>query len=173
MSAQITVTRSPELRGRHGTYDIAIDGTSIGSLHRGQSVTHQVAAGEHTVTVTRDAQHSSPRHRLTVTDDDHVTLYASFISERAAYVRSPTKPSDYIVLTTDGSISNADGTAATPRETRTRIALLAVALLALVVSLTAPPGPLKQISYILWITATAVGFVLLIRHMRHLYRSPR
>ncbi len=32
MGASITVTRSPELRGRQGTYEVSIDGTAVGAL---------------------------------------------------------------------------------------------------------------------------------------------
>lgn len=35
MGASITVTRSPELRGRHGTYEVTVDGTAVGALERG------------------------------------------------------------------------------------------------------------------------------------------
>ncbi len=45
MSTKITVTRSPELRGRHGSYDVAIDNNHVGALARGESLTHEVAAG--------------------------------------------------------------------------------------------------------------------------------
>jgi len=65
--------------------------------------------------VIRDDKHTGPRRAVDVSDGDHLTLYASLISERAADVRSPTRPSDYIILTTDGSISNnADGAPAHP-----------------------------------------------------------
>jgi len=75
-----------------------------------------VTGGQHTVMVIRDDKHTGPRRAVDVSDGDHLTLYASLISERAADVRSPTRPSDYIILTTDGSISNnADGGARTPR----------------------------------------------------------
>ncbi len=39
MSAKITVTRSPELRGRHGSYDVAINSNHVGALARGESLT--------------------------------------------------------------------------------------------------------------------------------------
>jgi hypothetical protein len=173
MSAKITVTRSPELRGRHGSYDVAINNNHVGALARGESLTHEVAAGEHTVQATRDDKHTSPRHKVTLADEEHLTLYASLISERADYVRSPTKPSDYIILTTDGSLSNGDGTAKTPRETQARLALIVVGFVALAINIASPPGVVKQVSYVVWIASALIGFVLAVRLMRHLYRSPR
>ena len=173
MGASITVTRSPELRGRQGTYEVSIDGTAVGALERGQSLTHPVPAGEHSVQVTRDVQHTSPRQTVAIADDEQITLYVSFISERAAYVRSPTKASDYLILTTDGSVSNADGTMVVPRETRARGALIVLGLIALVVGFVTPSGPVKQAAFAVFFIATAVGFYLTVRHMRHLYRSFR
>lgn len=173
MSATITVVRSAELRGRHGTYEVMMDGSSVGALQRGESLTREVAGGEHAVAVTRDDKHTSPRRIVDVADGDHLTLYASLISERAAYVRSPTRPSDYIVLTTDGSISNADGAARTPRETRARVALTVLGPIALVAGVVAPSGPVKEAGFAVFIIATAVGFFLTARHLRHTYRSPR
>lgn len=173
MSAKITVVRSAELRGRHGTYEVMLDGSSVGALQRGESLTREVAGGEHAVVVTRDDKHTSPRRAVDVADGEHLTLYASLISERAAYVRSPTRPSDYIVLTTDGSLSNADGATGAPRETRARVALTVLGLIALVAGFVAPSGPLKQAAFVVFFVATAVGFYLTVRHMRHLYRSPR
>jgi len=173
VSAKITVVRSPELRGRHGTYEVVIDDSTVGALQRGESLTREVAGGEHAVVVIRDDKHTSPRRTVDATDGDHLTLYASLISERAAYVRSPTRPSDYIVLTTDGSISNADGAARTPRETRARVALAVLGLIALVEGVVAPSGPLKEAGFAVFFVATAVGFYLTVRHLRHIYRSPR
>ena len=171
MGSSITVTRAPELRGRQGTYEVTIDGIAVGSLERRQSVTHSVPTGNHTVQVNRDAQHTSTRQSVTVADDEQMTLYVSFISERAAYVRSPTKPSDWLVLTTDGSLGNADGSTP-PRELRARGALVVLGLIALVLGLLAPAGPVKTTAFAVFFIATAVGFYLTVRRMRHLYRSP-
>jgi len=173
VSAKITVVRAAELRGRHGTYDVTVDGSSVGALKRSESLTREVAGGEHDVVVTRDDKHTSPHLAVDVADGEHLTLYASLISERAAYVRSPTRPSDHIVLTTDGSLNNADGTTGAPREARARVTLTVLGLLALVAGFVAPSGPLKHTAFVVFTVATAVGFYLTVRHMRHLYRSPR
>ncbi len=58
----------------------------VGALARGESLTHEVAAGVHTVQATRDDKHTSPRRKVTLADEEHLTLYASLISERADYV---------------------------------------------------------------------------------------
>ena len=92
MNEKITVVRSKELRGRHGTYDVIIDGSSVGALQRGESITRDVATGEHTVLISRDDKHTSPQQTIQLAADEHITLYASLISERAAYVRSPPAP---------------------------------------------------------------------------------
>lgn len=170
MGATITVVRSAELRGRHGTYTVSIDGSAAGQLERGQTLSHQVGAGQHTVSVVRDAQHTSPTRKLNLADGDHVTLHVSFISERAAYVRSPTRPSDHLVLSTEPP---EESTTAIPAHARTRLLLLAVGFAALAVGLLAPAGSVKQVGYAVWVVAVAVGFVLVVPHMRHLYRSPR
>jgi hypothetical protein len=151
------------------TYDVIIDGSSAGALHRGESITRDVPTGEHTVLVSRDIKHTSPQQTIDLTADEHLTLYASLISERAAYVRSPTRPSDHIILTTDGAL-NAAGA---PRELRARATFAAVGLLALVAGFLVPTGPIKQAAFAIFIIATAIGFYLTIRRMRHLYRSPR
>jgi len=38
------------------------------------------------VQATRDDKHTSPRRKVTLADEEHLTLYASLISERADYV---------------------------------------------------------------------------------------
>lgn len=123
--------------------------------------------------VTRDAQHTSPRQKVTVTDNEQIALYASFISERADYVRSPTKPSDWLILTTDATISNGDGTTATPPEARTRYILLTVSFVALIITFVGPTGPVKQAAFAVFFIAAVVAFYLTVRNIRHLHRSPR
>ncbi len=173
MSTKITVTRSPELRGRHGSYDVAIDNNHVGALARGESLTHEVTAGEHTVQATRDDKHTSPRRKVTLADEEHLTLYASLISERADYVGSPTKPSDYIILTPDGTLNNANGAQRPPLETRIRVALTALSAVAFVVNLVASHGTtLKTDSFIIYTVGGLLAFVLLMRHFHRLYRSP-
>ena len=174
MGASITVNRSPELRGRQGTYEVTIDDDDVvGTLDRGQPITHPVDAWKHTVQVVRDPQHTSPRQQVDVEDDQQLVLYASYIYERASYVRSPTRPSDHLVVTTDGSISNGDGTAGTPQETRARQVLLAVAVIGFFAARLVPNGPVRTTLQLISIVAVVVGFVLLMRHFRHLYSSPR
>lgn len=150
-----------------------VDDASIGHLERGESVTHDVAAGPHTVTVVRDEKHASPRRAVEVSEGEHLTLYASLISERAAYVRSPTRPSDHIVLTDDQSVGTADGSGTPPAETRVRLVSTVLAPLALVVGFVAPGGPVKVAGFIVFVVATAVAFYLTVRHMRGTYRSPK
>lgn len=87
-------------------------------------------------------------------------------------MRSPTRPSDYIILTTDGSIGNADGAARTSRETQARLTLTAISFVALIVVIAAPRGVVKQVAYIVFAVTALAAFVLVIRYMRHLYRSP-
>lgn len=170
MSATITIVRSAELRGRQGTYDVAIDTVSVGTLQRGQSLSHEVPAGQHTVKVTRDEQHTSPTKTVDLADGEGLTLHVGLLSERAAYLRSPIRPSDHLVLTTDAP---PDSDTPVPAEARVRLVLLALGFAALAISLVAPAGPVKRISYAVWIVAVVVGFILVVRHMRRLYKSPR
>jgi len=173
MTANITVVRSPEVRGWRIRLDVVVDGTVVGALRRGGTLVHEVPAGEHQVQAVWDSSRRSPLWRVTLHDGESETLYLSFISERAHYVRSPTKATDWLLLTPDGTLNNANGAQRPPLETRIRIALTALATVAFVVNLVASHGTtLKTAGCIVYTVSGLLSFVLLMRHFHRLYRSP-
>lgn len=173
MTANITVVRSPEVRGMRIRLDVVVDGTIVGALRRGETLVHEVLAGEHQVQAMWDSSRKSPLRRVTLQDGESETLYVSFVSERAHYVRSPTKATDWLILAPDGTLNNANGARRPPLETRVRLALTALAMVAFVVNLFAAHGTtLKTDSFILYTVSGLLAFVLLMRHFHRLYRSP-
>lgn len=177
MTGKITVVRSPEFRAMRWKVDVLIDGVTVGTLKRGGQLTHQMPDGDHQLQAVVDQNKKSPRRKVTIGaegGEDGATYYVSVISERAAFVRSPTKAADWLVLTTDGSVNNANGATTAATETRLRLALTVAVLAVFVVNQVAPRGStLKQATYLLWIGGGLVLGVLIVRHFRHLYRSPR
>jgi len=169
VSAQITVVRSADIRGARIPLEVLVDGTAVGSLRRGKTLVHEVADGAHTVQAVWKSDRKSPRRTVTAQDGDAETLYLGFVSERAAYLRSPTREADWLVLSTDPAALALH----TPQETRVRMVLTAVSLLAYVLNLIAPAGStLKLVTYVVWIVGILVVGVMLVRHFGQLYRSP-
>ena len=60
MTANITVVRSPEVRGWRIRLDVVVDGTVVGALRRGGTLVHEVPAGEHQVQAVWDNSRKSP-----------------------------------------------------------------------------------------------------------------
>lgn len=173
MTAQLTVTRTSALLAARKRFEVTVDGTAAGVLRRGQSTTYQVDAGDHTVQTSYAADRKSPALRVTLAEDETVTLYTAHVTERAQFLKSPTKPTDWLVLTSDAA-SEALRTEPPVWEERVSLVLAVVMAALILLGLFAPSGSsLKSISSVVLFVVAVLAAPLLYRRFRRNYRSPQ
>lgn len=101
------------------------------------------------------------------------TLYTSHVTERDHFLRSPTKDTDWLVLTTDGD-SDAIRSGLPTWEDRLFFALALIGGLLFVVNLVAPHGSvLKSATSVAWIVVAVIDAPVLFRRFRRNYRLPQ
>lgn len=100
-------------------------------------------------------------------------MYTAHVTERAHFLRSPTKATDWLVLTTDAD-SEAIVSGLPSWQDRVSLVLVVVISALFVVNLLAPRGSLlKSICSVLWIVVLVLDAPLLYRRFRRNYRSPQ
>jgi hypothetical protein len=75
VSATLRVTRDPTfgIELRRGTFDVSVDGNSVGAVENHETVEAPVEPGRHTVLI-RKGRYSSQRRSFDVADGDVVTF---------------------------------------------------------------------------------------------------
>ena len=86
---------------RRGTFDISLDGETIGTIKRGDVVERPVEPGNHTVQI-RAGRYSSRPHRFDIAEDEQVTFRCHGAMMWPRYVASIVKPDLAISLRREG-----------------------------------------------------------------------
>jgi hypothetical protein len=82
---------------RRGTFDVLVDGKSVGSIERDDAVEVPIDPGRHTIRI-RAGRYSSPVHSFEASDDETVTFRLHGAMMWPRYVASIVKPDLAIAL---------------------------------------------------------------------------
>jgi hypothetical protein len=175
VTVKLKLIRPNTLRSFRLVYEIRIDGECIGRIKRGQTLTHDMAEGKHSIQAVFAAanqealwQRRSPAIEVSAHNGDTVTMRVDLGAASNPLLKSSAND-EWLSLTTVGD----NRTMAAHRvsiEAVSRLLLAIIAILAVVASAILHAGTLRIESLTLAIVASAVLAYLLHRRFREHFR---